>query len=89
VVTTTRRCGHRPERGGVVGVGDDQRRVGGRTDQVAHLLQLGTATARHRPARDLLLIEIFGNEAAGEAGRAIDDDVMVAHGSLLFCFRYR
>ena len=69
---------------GVVGVGDHQRRVGGRADQVADLGELGLRSARPSPsAVHAVAREIFGDEPPGEAGRAIDDDVEIAvHGSL-------
>ena len=67
----------------VIGIGDHQRRGGRRTDQIAHFLELGEAAACHRPLRrvgaaGIVVREIFGDEAAGVAGGAIDDDVEFA-----------
>ena len=66
------------QRGGIVGIGGDQRHVEAQSG--AHLLQLRQRAARHRPVRAVVAAaEIFGDQAPGEAGRAIDDDVEFAH----------
>jgi hypothetical protein len=51
----------------------------GRADLVADFLELGQRTAGHRPFHiGIVGREIFGDEAAGEPGGAIDDDVELA-----------
>src|SRR3546814_6167833 len=74
---------HLVEACGIARVGDDQRRFGARADQAANFGQLVEAAPRHRPfwrvlAALVMLREIFGDEPAGEAGRALDDDVEIA-----------
>ena len=70
---------HRLQRGGIAGIGHDQRRIRGRADRVAHGFELVEAAPGHRPFQLLVVLvmrgEIFGDELAGESGRAIDDDV--------------
>ena len=70
---------HRLQRRRIAGIGDDQRRVRRRADRVANRFELVEAAAGHRPFQLLVVPvmrgEIFGDELAGEPGRAIDNDV--------------
>jgi hypothetical protein len=72
---------HGLQRGRIVRVGGDQRRLGGRADLVADGGQLVQAAPGHGPADlaadAILLGQILGDQPAGEAARAIDDDVEV------------
>ncbi len=81
---------HLVEARGIARVGDDQGRFGACADKAANLGQLVEAAARHRPfgrvlAALVVVREIFGDEAAGKACRAVDDDVEIAgrHGKTL------
>ena len=86
--------GHYLQRGRIISIGNHQRGIGRRSDQVAHFLQLGQRTPRHRPAPrpDIdtalsLLGQIFGNQPTGVTSGTINDDIKFArflgHHSLL------
>ena len=70
---------HRLQRRGIAGIGHDQRRIRRRADRVADGGELVLAAPGHRPFQTGVALvmrgEIFGDELAGEAGGAIDDDV--------------
>ena len=70
---------HRLQRGGIAGIGDDQRGVIGCPDRVAHRGELVPAAAGHRPFQTAIALvlsnEILGDQLAGKTGGAIDDDV--------------
>ena len=73
----------RGERGGVLGVGDEQRPVGGaRAELAAGLRELGLAAAAEPDPRALrrVLGEVAGGELADEAGGSVQDDVEVTFG---------
>ena len=80
-----RTLAHRVERGGVIGIGDDQRGGRRRADLVAHPLELARIAARHRPFRRIgraaiFADEMFGDEATRVTGRPIDHDIEFACG---------
>ena len=75
--------GHRIQRRGRVGVGDDERPVLRRWWQLcADLLEFGLAATRERDARPgrSMLGEIASGQFAGKAGCAEDDDIEFACG---------
>jgi len=71
--------GHGVEAGRVARIRNDQRRVRRRADLVAHGGELVGIAPGHGPGKAVaaLLCEVLGDEAAGKAGGAVDDDVEV------------
>ncbi len=70
---------HRVERGWIGGIGHHQSRIGRRTDQITHFLELGEAPTRHRPFwRAVAGGQIFGHQAPGIPRCAVDNDIEFA-----------
>ena len=85
---------HRFQARQIFGIGNNQRRAGRRADFIAYRFKLALAAAGHGPAQvavvAVFLAQILGYQAAGIAGRAVNDDVEltgVAHQRVLMVCR--
>ena len=86
-------CHHRFERRRIAGIRNDQGRIRRRADGVADGGELVLAATGHRPFQTGVALvmrgEIFGDELAGKARGAIDDDVEFRRRHILISLKYR